>query len=186
MSDNSTCYSSDEDFQKSSENVNDRSLTETFLKYFGVSLFNIVKNNHKFIKKHDSKNQGIYLSFYKTPKISIMDYLYRIHKFSKFDNSNIILAYIYIKRLTSKKNFYLSQFNVHRIILISILLALKYNSDIQYTNKYFSLIGGIPLDNINKIEYEFCNFIDFNFYVSENEFDIMKEMFVNNKILLKD
>ena len=108
------------------------------------------------------------------PKISISDYLYRICRYTKVEEDTLILALIYIDRFCKKQNVLLTDFNVHRILFASIVIAIKYIEDKFYSNKYYSKIGGMDLDILNKIEMKFLVGIGFDLYVEEKFFHMYK------------
>jgi len=66
----------------------------------------------------------------KIPTISIKDYLKRIGEFSKCSDQCFIYALIYIDSVASKdEEFVLDTLNVHRVLLLSIVLAAKFYDD---------------------------------------------------------
>lgn len=110
----------------------------------------------------------------KIPKISISDYLYRICRYTKIEEDTLILALIYIDRFCKKQNVLLTDFNVHRILFASIVIAIKYIEDKFYSNKYYCKIGGMDLDILNEMEMKFLIGIGFDLYVEEKFFHIYK------------
>lgn len=50
----------------------------------------------------------------RVPSISVLNYLERILKYTKMEESTLILMLIYIDRLCEKNNFLLSENNIHR------------------------------------------------------------------------
>ena len=52
-----------------------------------------------------------------------------------------------------------------RMLLTSILTAIKYNEDDFYSNTYYAKVGGISLQEINSLESEFLGLIDFNLWI---------------------
>ena len=106
------------------------------------------------------------------PKIPLEDYLKRIQKYSELEDSTLIIALIYIDRLLENHNFKLSKNNVHRILAASVLTAVKYNEDEILDNCYFAKIFGITTKELNNIENEFLDLIEFQLYVSEELFQL--------------
>lgn len=45
------------------------------------------------------------------------------------------------------------------------MLAAKFFDDRYYNNEYYSKVGGIQNKEINLLEIEFLNYINFNLYV---------------------
>ena len=62
----------------------------------------------------------------------------------------------------------LNPHNIHRIILGCLILAIKYNEDIYYTNKHYAEVGGLTLKEINELEFFSFQLLDFNLYISDD------------------
>lgn len=60
--------------------------------------------------------------------------------------------------------------NQFRLFLTSLLLADKYTEDHPYTNKAWSSISGIPMDEVNHMERAFLSVIGHELYLSETDF----------------
>jgi len=102
----------------------------------------------------------------KVPSISVYNYLARIHQYADCSDSCYTLAFIYIDRLLQRNpGFILSQRCAHRLILTSIVLAIKYSDDIYADNGIYGKIGGVSLAEINTLEAEMLEMLDFNLYV---------------------
>ena len=104
------------------------------------------------------------------PLISIKDYLEQLYKYTKIDSSTIILILIYIDRICNIYKCKLSYYNIHKLILGSMIVASKYNEDGFYSLKYYAKIGGVTLAEIFNLEYNFLSLINFKLYVTEELF----------------
>jgi len=103
------------------------------------------------------------------PKITISAYIRRIVFYSNCSEECFVIALIYIERLVGRnKNFFINEFNVHRLILTSVMLAAKYYDDNHFDNAYYSRVGGLSCKEINELERELLLMINFNVHV-ENE-----------------
>ena len=102
------------------------------------------------------------------PKVTLQYFFGRIKRYSKIDQSTLIIILIYADRMCTISNIILNPHNIHRIILGCLLLAIKYNEDIYFTNEHYAKIGGVPLEELNKLEFYSIEFLDFNLYVSED------------------
>jgi hypothetical protein len=111
------------------------------------------------------------------PPISLNDYLIRIQKYTNIELSTLICALIYVDRFTSIGNIKIDFNNIHKILFAAVLLSIKYNEDLVYTNEYYSLIAGIPLKEMNQIEYEFLNQINFNLFINEDLYNTYNKLF---------
>ena len=153
----------------SSENSN---LIETI----SFSLLEIItKNKEKknYKEKIKSQKKSLFTSK-KIPNISIGDYLTRIKKFTLINDSTLIICLIYLDRYLKMNKIILTEFNVHRIFFSSLLLAIKYNEDNFYTNKFYSNVSGLKCSELNKLELKFSTEIKFDLFVDKNLYEKYK------------
>jgi hypothetical protein len=102
------------------------------------------------------------------PKIGVKEYLVRIMKYCKINKSTVVIALVYIDRLPSE--FFISMYNIHKVILASILVASKINEDKIHTNDYFAKVGGINLFEMNLLEIDFLKLVEYNLLVNDTAF----------------
>ena len=105
----------------------------------------------------------------KIPSISLKDYLYRIAYYTEAEESTFIIALIYIDRL-NKYGLILNSYNMHRIIFVAILIAIKFNEDNCFDFSYYSAIAGISTKELKILEIEFINLIKFELFVKKEEY----------------
>ena len=117
--------------------------------------------NNKLIKPFISK---------KIPSISIEKYLVRLVSHSKMEISTLILILIYIDKICKNNKFRLNYFNIHKLIVTSMLVSIKYNEDDYFSNSFYAKVGGVSITELNHLEYEFLSLIDFELYVDEDLF----------------
>ena len=114
----------------------------------------------------------------KLPKIGILEYLHRLNKYCEIERSTLICTLIYLDRII--KNFIIiTEYNIHRLLLMSLITSIKYNEDVIYDNMDFSKIAGISLKEFNKIETEFLLILNFKLYIKEIEFQQYKKYLDN-------
>jgi len=104
------------------------------------------------------------------PLISIKDYLEHLYKYIKLNSSTMILILIYIDRICNIHKCKLSFYNIHKLILGSMIVAIKYNEDENYSLKFYAKIGGVTLGEICNLEYNFLSLINYNLFVNDNLF----------------
>ena len=151
----------------SEQSVDDFSI----LQRISSALNDIISKNEKENIENNASDCDDSLFFNeKVPKISIEDYLKRIKKYTHLEDSTLVIALIYIDRLLENQNIKLSKYNVYRILLSAILLAIKYNEDEIYDNSYFAKVFGIKNKELNKLENEFLNLIEFKLFISKKTF----------------
>jgi len=103
------------------------------------------------------------------PQIEIKVYLARIAKYSNCSEECFVLALIYIDRLIrSNGSFLVNSYNVHRMIITSVMIAAKFFDDQYYNNAFFGRVGGVSIKEINLLESEFLLMINFNLYVESD------------------
>lgn len=100
------------------------------------------------------------------PDVSIDSYLSRIHKYARCSESCFIVALIFIDRIIEKKNLVLSYLNIHRILIASVLISLKFMDDFFYNNAFYAKLGGISTQEMNALELELLLFLEFSLHVS--------------------
>lgn len=125
-------------------------------------------------KKKNTINELTAIFFSETiPEISVLDYLIRIIKYTYCEESTIILGLIYLDRMCLK-NILISKYNIHKLLFVSILLAIKNNEDQIYKNDYYCEVSGINLSDLCLMEYNFAILLNFNFYVNDYEYNLYK------------
>lgn len=100
------------------------------------------------------------------PEISISEYLDRIIKYTQCSAECYIISLIYLDRIISSKNFLITSNNIHRLMIISIMIASKLFDDNPYNNRYYSLVGGISTKELNLFELQFLNLINYNLNIT--------------------
>ena len=104
-------------------------------------------------------------------KVTLQYFFGRIRRYSQIEKSTLIIILIYIDRVCITSGIILNPHNIHRIILGCLILAIKYNEDVYYNNEYYAKIGGVPLDEINKLEYKSFELIEQNLFISDDIFE---------------
>lgn len=103
------------------------------------------------------------------PKISIAQYVDRFRKFADCSESCYISGLIYLDRLAQKTNYQLTIFNIHRLYLAAMVLAIKFNDDQYYDNEYYAALGGIDCTELSALETEMIQLLDFKLFVADDE-----------------
>ncbi|KAL2919848.1 Uroporphyrinogen decarboxylase in heme biosynthesis [Polyrhizophydium stewartii] len=63
----------------------------------------------------------------------------------------------------------INSYNVHRLLIAGCMVAVKFLSDVFYTNSHIAKVGGLPVQELNRLEIEFLLFNDFNLNVNVTE-----------------
>ncbi|KZV42727.1 hypothetical protein F511_10435 [Dorcoceras hygrometricum] len=105
------------------------------------------------------------------PTISVGCYLERIFKYANCSPSCFIVAYIYLDRFAIKQPFLpINSYNVHRLLIASVLVSAKFMDDIFYNNAYYAKVGGINTMEMNLLEMDFLFGLGFELNVSPSTF----------------
>jgi hypothetical protein len=123
------------------------------------------------------------------PDISIQDYFERIVKYTPCSKECYLAAFIYIDRIIKINNFKITPYNVHRVLITSIMLASKLLDDHTFDNKYYSYVAGLTTKELNCLEINFLELLGYNLSVTEEvfrsyQFEVEKQWMikVNEKI----
>ena len=162
-SDTSTCISNRNRF--SLDFINEKLISKISLLL--ESLINL--NRKKSFEKNIFKRTSFDLK--KIPMISIQDYIYHIVKYTQIDDNTLIKALIYLDIFNRKNKYLISYFNVHKLILVAIVLAVKCNEGCCFTNKFYSKIGGISVKELKNLEIKFCKYINYRLYIQKELFE---------------
>eukprot|EP00475_Leptophrys_vorax_P034395 TRINITY_DN5543_c0_g1_i3.p1 TRINITY_DN5543_c0_g1~~TRINITY_DN5543_c0_g1_i3.p1 ORF type:complete len:210 (-),score=23.18 TRINITY_DN5543_c0_g1_i3:45-674(-) len=106
------------------------------------------------------------------PAVSVHDYLIRMARYAGCSGECFVLALVYIDRIIkSNYSFAVNSLNVHRLLIISVMLAAKFFDDQYYNNAYYAQIGGVSTEEINTLEVEFLFMINFSLHVTRELYD---------------
>lgn len=112
-------------------------------------------------------------------QMSITDYVCHIHWFFECSTPCLLLAMIYLDRLLAKgSKIILNSETFHRLFLASLLAALKFHDDdwLPYPNAFYAEVGGLDADELNVMEKQFCNLIDWHFHVRPEEYIYYRDL----------
>ena len=186
----------DDEDESSLTKSNDTNLTSKIIEEtvsYGSKVKKIVPKNHiinaiclnyeEIIKENNITNKDFIIKdkFYLTsiPNISLNDYIKRIMKHTKINISTLINAIIYIDNFCERKSYILCLNNIYLIVLSACFLSIKFNEDNLITSKFYAKIGGIPVDNLNDLEYYLYLNLHFSLYVKEDLYNYYYDYFAN-------
>lgn len=165
--------SKDEDTESKTHQEESQKNNKDLIHAISIVLTMVLEEN-KNIKNYKEilvKQNKLIFTANSVPKISIFDYLVRILKYSFIERSTLIISLIYIDRLCELSKLTLTYYNIHRILVGAILIAMKYNEDSIYNNKYYSEIAGVSLNELNLIESKFIELCNCKMFVSNKVFE---------------
>ena len=117
-------------------------------------------------KLSSEKNSNKFDDFHKNfINLSLKDYLLGLIYNIKPEFSTLIVMIIILERLNF--NYYrIYNTNIQKLLLISLIIALKLNEDINYSDKYFSKFGLIKFSEVVKLQMEFLIIMNYNIHVT--------------------
>ena len=101
-------------------------------------------------------------------KVTLQYYFQRIKKYAKIEKSTLIIILIYADRICTTSGIILNPHNIHKIILGCLLLAIKYNEDVYFTNEHYAKVGGVSIEELNNLEYFSIQLLNFDLFISED------------------
>ncbi|KAF7845026.1 Cyclin-U4-1 [Senna tora] len=122
---------------------------------FLSSLLQRVSDSNDLLLLHQHQKISVFHGLTR-PTISIHSYLERIFKYANCSTSCFIVAYVYLDRFTQKHPLFpINSFNVHRLLITSVMVAAKFMDDLYYNNAYYAKVGGISTLEMNFLEVDF-------------------------------
>lgn len=149
----------------------EESVSYSLIEAIGNLLTNICEENTDLVYINSKRKKAIKsFSSNQIPSISINDYLFRLVRFTEIEQSTLIMTLIFIDRFCQKNKAKLDYYNIYKIILSALTAAISYNEEAEYKNEFLSRVGGIPLKEMNILQYNFLILIDFELFVDEKIF----------------
>ena len=104
-------------------------------------------------------------------KVTLQYFFGRIKKYTKIEKSTLIIILIYADRMCTTSGIILNPHNIHRIILGCLILAIKYNEDLYFTNEQYAKVGGVSVQELNDLELYSIQLLNFNLFISEDIYE---------------
>lgn len=109
------------------------------------------------------------------PEISVLDYLYRLTKFSSLDHTVLLATLSYIDLLMiACPSFEISSLTVHRFLLAATTVACKGLRDSFYTNEHYAKVGGVHISELNILEQELLTQINYRILPRDSTSELLK------------
>lgn len=111
------------------------------------------------------------------PAISIQEYLKRIVRYTNVERSCLLITLHYIDQICTRlPHFTISSLTVHRFVISSITVSSKALCDAFCTNSHYARVGGIKLVELNVLEREFLEKIDWRLTCTR---EMLQEYYTN-------
>lgn len=107
----------------------------------------------------------------------ISDYYARMRKYFDCSNESYVIALVYIDRLVKfEPSVAVDNRSCNRLFFVSTVAAVKYQDDDYHANKYYAKVGGMELQELNKLEGELLKMLRWKLFVDVNEYAFYREM----------
>ena len=128
----------------------------------------------KTIERNDRlrrKSELVEFEAVKPCPLTASAYLKRIMKYGGCSPCCVVVGLVYLQRLKQRHpTVCLTSGNMQRLLLVSVMVAAKFLDDLYYSNKHWSQIGGLNLEEVNKLELKLLFLLGFSLSVSRDEY----------------
>lgn len=105
------------------------------------------------------------------PNLSVKYYLARLQRYLGCSGECYILGLLYIDRLLKRRPWVaVTSLTAHRLVLCSLVLAAKFQDDKFYSNGFYARVGGLTLQELNALEFEFMKLLDWQVHTMPDEY----------------
>jgi len=129
---------------------------------------------NKTIERNDRlrrKSELVEFEAVKPCPLTASAYLKRIMKYGGCSPCCMVVGLVYLQRLKQRNpTVCLTSANMQRLLLVSVMVAAKFLDDLYYSNKHWSQIGGLNLQEVNKLELKILFQLGFSLTVSREEY----------------
>ncbi|TKW06733.1 hypothetical protein SEVIR_7G259800v4 [Setaria viridis] len=110
------------------------------------------------------------------PRIGVAEYLERVHRYAGLDPECYVVAYAYVDMAAHRRPAAaVASRNVHRLLLACLLVASKVLDDFHHSNAFFARVGGVSNAEMNKLELELLDVLDFAVAVDHRAYGRYRE-----------
>jgi len=125
---------------------------------------------HILEKIANTNNQRYNIStpfdFQTPPGISAGRYLERIVKYTPCSKECYFVALVFLDRIMENSSLLVTERNLHRLLITSIMISAKLLDDETFNNGYYSKVGGLTVSEINALEIRFLELLKYNLSVT--------------------
>eukprot|EP01062_Namystynia_karyoxenos_P011693 TRINITY_DN141_c4_g2_i1.p1 TRINITY_DN141_c4_g2~~TRINITY_DN141_c4_g2_i1.p1 ORF type:complete len:257 (+),score=62.01 TRINITY_DN141_c4_g2_i1:117-773(+) len=104
------------------------------------------------------------------PALSLHGYLTRLATYGQCSDDAMTIAAVYVIRVARKLSLPINSCNAHRLLLGGFVLAAKYHEDVSYSNRFYAKVGGVVLEEVNRLELAMLTALDWDVGVAPQDF----------------
>lgn len=107
----------------------------------------------------------------RVPSISLWDYVRRFAKYSICSEECFIVTMVLMDRYVCRTKVPITLRNVHRLYITAMTLSVKLRDDSYYSNAYYASIGGVLNGELNVLELELLDTVQWFTWVERSVYD---------------
>mmetsp|Transcript_3199 Transcript_3199/g.4537 ORF Transcript_3199/g.4537 Transcript_3199/m.4537 type:complete len:252 (-) Transcript_3199:1870-2625(-) len=105
------------------------------------------------------------------PDMEVEKYWNRLKRHFDLSPNLLEVVMIYLDRFVNLKRpeVTVNAYTVHRLVLVSYVVAAKYWEDEHHSNKFYSQVGGIDLSELNRLEMQMLGAFKFEMSIAPED-----------------
>lgn len=118
------------------------------------------------------------------PEIETKVYVRRLVRYAQCSRAAFVIGMVYLRRLeASNSKLAITPYNMHRLLITSLMVAAKNLDDRCYSNAHYARVGGIAtVKEVNRLELQMIASLRYNIYVSREEYNYFVDNLKNGSV----
>lgn len=113
----------------------------------------------------------------RTPSMSLEKYAARLHQYFRCSGGCYVLALVYLDRLIERcPAIGLSPRCCHRLLLASLVVAVKFHDDVYYSDVLYAKCGGVRVKELNVMVARLVELLDWRLHVQPEEYELYRDL----------
>eukprot|EP00756_Hemistasia_phaeocysticola_P035764 Hpha_TRINITY_DN16603_c3_g9::TRINITY_DN16603_c3_g9_i1::g.183071::m.183071 len=101
--------------------------------------------------------------------MSVTDYMIRLVEYGRASPGVFATAAVLLDRALERGVVWLDSISIHRLLLAAFVVAVKSRDDFYYRQSYYALVGGIAMEEVNRMELALLSLLDWDIQVSPED-----------------
>eukprot|EP01105_Mastigella_eilhardi_P017039 TRINITY_DN3917_c0_g1_i1.p1 TRINITY_DN3917_c0_g1~~TRINITY_DN3917_c0_g1_i1.p1 ORF type:complete len:259 (-),score=70.70 TRINITY_DN3917_c0_g1_i1:176-952(-) len=160
------------DEEQAPRRLDEASVVISYAEPVALMLENLIDATAKHLALHPCLQQEqhhllpLFESRWEAP-VSLTAYVRRLFKYSGCTRGTVVAMLALFDRIIERNpTFIISQRSIHRVLLATTVLALKFWEDFFYANAFLARVGGIPAAELKVLEVSTLALLHFELYLS--------------------
>lgn len=117
------------------------------------------------------------------PALDLRDYAARLRRSFRCSSECFVICAAYLDRLDRRHPGITDMLSCHRLLLCSLMLAVKFHDDEHYVNSFYAEVGGVSLAELNALELVMMRLLDFRLHMFPEDFEVYRALLVKAAVL---